>query len=93
MEQQKALFSDANLADTDEYQDIYDARSSMVEEQKHKVQELLTINENALIQMDKTCVKLSRLYENSEDDAVDPLVILKELTEKIDLYSGLVQRR
>ena len=62
----------------------------MVDEQKSKIQQLLGVNEAALLQMDKTCIKLNRLYESADDSADFSHDILKELTEKIDLYKGVI---
>ena len=88
LEQQKQLFGKPNQYG-DEYDDIFAARSSMVEEQKNKIKQLLNINEAALLQMDKTCIKLNRLYESSDDSKLSSHDILDELTEKIDLYKGV----
>jgi len=88
LEQQKQFFGEENQYG-DEYNDIFDARASMVEEQRNKIQQLLDINESALLQMDKTCLKLNALYESVDDSELNSHDILDELTEKIDLYQGV----
>ncbi len=89
LDQQKQLFSKPNEYD-EGYEDIFAARASMVDEQKSKVQHLLNVNEEALLQMDKTCLKLNKLYENAGDLALNSHDILNELTQKIDLYKDVV---
>ena len=89
LEQQKLLFSKPGQYG-DEYEDIFAARASMVDEQKNKVQQLLNINEEALLQMDKTCIKLNQLYENADQLSLNSHDILDELTQKIDLYKDVV---
>jgi len=88
LEQQKQLFGSQNQYG-EEYNDIFEARASMVDEQKNKIKHLLSINESALLQMDKTCIKLSKLYESADASSLSSHDILEELTEKIDLYKGV----
>ena len=91
LEQQKQLFGKPNQSG-DDYDDIFAARASMVDEQKNKIKQLISVNESALLQMDKTCIKLNKLYESSDELALSAHDILAELTEKIDLYKGAVHR-
>ena len=92
LDQQKQLFGSAEQSGG-EYDDIFEARASMVDEQKNKIQQLLTTNEAALLQMDKTCLKLNRLHESEDENELSSHDILEELTEKIDLYKGVVHKR
>jgi len=91
LDQQKQLFGSTGQYGG-EYDDIFEARASMVDEQKNKIQQLLAINEAALLQMDKTCLKLNRLHESADEKELSSHDILGELTEKIDLYKGTLHR-
>jgi hypothetical protein len=82
--QQKILYGDAKF--NNEFDDVIAARQSMVDEQRAKLKSLLGENEKALLQIDKTMLKLNSL--NSDDGEVDPIDDLKELTARLDLYRG-----
>lgn len=82
--QQKTLYGDAKF--NNEFDDVIAARQSMVDEQRAKLKSLLGENEKALLQIDKTMLKLNSLNTDAGD--VDPIDALKELTARLDLYRG-----
>lgn len=85
-EQQKALFGEAKF--NDDFDDVIAARLSMVDEQRAKFKGLINEAENALLQIDKTMVKLDSLKSNDPD--IDPIEALQELTARLELYRDTI---
>lgn len=83
-EQQKSLYGDAKF--NNEFDDIIAARLSMVDEQRAKFKLLIGENEKALLQIDKTMLKLSNISNDEEN--IDPIDALKELSDRLELYRG-----
>lgn len=83
LEQQKLMYGDKKY--NDEFDDVISARLSMVDEQRAKLKSFVAKNGKALLQIDKTMLKLANL---SDDDLIDPIEALKELSDRLDLYRG-----
>jgi len=82
--QQKALYADAKF--NNEFDDVIAARLSMIDEQRAKLKSLLRENEKALLQIDKTMLKLNNVSNGASD--IDPIEALKELSARLELYRG-----
>jgi len=64
-------------------------REQLIYDQRAKIQLHLQNNESALLQMDKTILKLSALKpanDNADIDLAMAQTILDEMTDKLDLY-------
>lgn len=83
-EQQKSLYGNAKF--NNEFDDVIAARLSMVDEQRAKFKSLIGENEKALLQIDKTMLKLSDISNDEEN--IDPIDALKELSDRLELYRG-----
>jgi len=86
--QQKALYGDATF--NNEFDDVIAARLDMIDEQRIKLKTLLHENEKALLQIDKTMLKLSNL--NNDSNEIDPIEVLQELSARLELYRDITLR-
>ncbi len=84
LQQHKTLFGDSPFSD--EFDDVSAARLGLIEEQRAKLKLLIRENDKALLQIDKTLIKLNSLAP--DEIGIDPTQTLNELTERLDLYRG-----
>jgi hypothetical protein len=84
LEQQKSLYGNAQF--NNEFDDVIAARLSMVDEQRAKFKVMISENEKALLQIDKTMLKLSDISDDNKN--IDPIDALKELSDRLELYRG-----
>lgn len=69
--------------------ELFEERQSLIDEQQSEVSRYLLSNESAIMQMDKTILKLNALKSADEHHKVDMNVskeILDEMTQKLELY-------
>ncbi len=95
LEQQKKLFGEATLLQAEtsnesEFDDVITARMDMIDQQRASIKRLLADNEKALLQIDKTMVKLNELSaeHQGKENEIDPIIDLQELTERLELFRG-----
>ncbi len=84
LQQHKTLFGESQFSD--EFDDVIAARLSLIDEQRAKLKLLIRENDKALLQIDKTLIKLNSF--TADEASVDPTQTLNELTERLDLYRG-----
>jgi hypothetical protein len=85
LDQHRSLFGEAKF--NSELDDVISARLGLIDEQRAKLKYLIRENEKALLQIDKTLIKLNALHQDNAD--IDPAQTLNELTQRLDLYQGV----
>ena len=83
-EQHKIVFGESQF--NNEFDDVIAARLSLIDEQRARFKSLIKENETALLQIDRTLIKLNSL--DNDADQIDPTEALNELTERLELYRG-----